>query len=234
MILRSLSVFILAAALIACNQDEQKSVKMENAQDSASYALGFNVGRNIKSQITDINDDVFLKGLNQAVKGDSSLLSDEQIAMQINNFQQQLADKKESEAKAAGEKNIKDGQNFLDENKSKEGVVSTASGLQYKILKSGSGPKPKKTDKVTVQYVGKLIDGTEFDSSIKRGQPATFGVDQVIPGWTEALQLMPVGSKWELYIPSELAYGSQQRSELITPNSVLVFEVELLNIETEK
>lgn len=231
MILRSLIVVFLAAALIACNQSEQTNVNMENTQDSASYALGYNVGRNIKSQITDINNDVFLKGLSQAVNGDSCLLTDEQLAQQITAFQQQLADKKDAEMNELGEKNKTEGEAFLAENKTKEGIVTTASGLQYKILKSGSGAKPKKDDKVTVHYAGKLIDGREFDSSIKRGQPATFGVTQVIPGWTEALMLMPVGSKWELYIPSELAYGSQQRSELITPNSVLVFEVELLKIE---
>ena len=230
MVLKSLSIILLILAFAACSQDDNKSVKMENAQDSASYALGYNVGRNIKSQITDINNDVFLSGLSQAVKGDSSLFTEEELAQKINAYQQQIASKKEAEMNVVGEKNKADGDAYLAENKTKEGVVTTASGLQYKILKAGNGAKPKANDNVTVDYVGKLIDGREFDSSIKRGQPATFGVGQVIPGWTEALLLMPVGSKWELYIPSELAYGNQQRSELITPNSTLIFEVELLEI----
>lgn len=229
--LKSISVILLAAALVACGGNDYKDVKMENAQDSASYALGFNIGRNIKSQITDINNEVFLSGLAQAVKGDSSILTNDEIAQQITAYQQQLVEKKDAEMKDLGEKNKKDGDAYLAANKSKEGVVTTASGLQYKILKAGNGPKPKKESNVTVHYTGKLIDGRVFDSSVQRGQPATFGVGQVIPGWTEALTLMPVGSKWELYIPSELAYGNQQRSELITPNCVLVFEVELLNIE---
>ena len=231
MILRSLTVIFLVAALIACSQNEQTNVKIENAQDSASYSIGYNIGKNIKTQIKDINNDAFLKGLGHAIKGDSSLFTDQEMTQLIQDFQQKATVKRNNEMKEIGEKNEAAGKSFLEENKKKEGVFTTASGLQYKILKKGDGPKPKKDDRVTVNYVGKLIDGREFDSSIKRGKPATFGVSQVIPGWTEALLLMPVGSKWELYIPSSLGYGNRQASELLTPNSTLIFEVELLGIE---
>ena len=231
MIIRSLTVIFLSAALISCSQNEQPNVKIETAKDSASYAVGYNIGRNIKSQVKNINNDVFLKGLTHAVNGDSSLFSEIELAHQVQSYQKQLVDKKNSEVKAIAEKNLKEGEAFLAENKTKDGVVTTATGLQYKILKKGNGPQPKKTDKVAVNYEGKLLDGRVFDSSIKRGKPSTFGVSQAIPGLTEALQLMPVGSKWELYIPPSLGYGSRQSSERIGPNSTLIFEVELLKIE---
>ena len=137
-------------------------------------------------------------------------------------------------AKIQGDKNKTEGEEFLAKNKEKEGVKTTDSGLQYEIIKEGTGPKPKETDKVKVDYTGTLIDGTVFDSSVQRGQPATFGVNQVIPGWTEALEMMPVGSKWKIYIPSDLGYGERGAGKDIGPNSTLIFEVELLDIVTDQ
>lgn len=192
--------------------------------DKISYALGLSIGNNFQSSgINDINLADFAKGVEDVLKNNSLEMTYDEAKQVINDYFMELQAQK-------GELNKKAGEEFLRINKEKAGVKTTASGLQYEVIQEGSGEKPAATDQVTVHYEGKLIDGRVFDSSIKRGQPATFGLNQVIKGWTEGLQLMPKGSKYRLYLPSELAYGAQQAGELIEPNSTLVFDVELLDI----
>lgn len=189
-----------------------------------SYALGLSMAANfMNSGLKDINTHAFTKGLNDVLKGNTPDMSMEKAQSVINQFFAKL------QAEAV-ENNKKEGEAFLAKNKEKAGVVVTASGLQYEILTEGTGSKPKATDTVRCHYEGRLINGQVFDSSFKRNQPADFPVNQVIPGWVEALQLMPVGSKWRLYIPSNLAYGEHGAGELIGPNTTLIFDVELLEI----
>lgn len=189
-----------------------------------SYALGLSMAANfMNSGLKDINTHAFTKGLNDVLKGNTPDMSMEKAQSVINQFFAKL------QAEAV-ENNKKEGEAFLAKNKEKAGVVVTASGLQYEILIQGTGSKPKATDTVRCHYEGRLINGQVFDSSFKRNQPADFPVNQVIPGWVEALQLMPVGSKWRLYIPSNLAYGEHGAGELIGPNTTLIFDVELLEI----
>lgn len=204
---------------------------LASERDSLSYSIGVSIAQNIKQQgPKDVNSALIAQGLDDALKGGTMSLSMEQVQQVIQNYYQKQMVAKNAEAMKASAENKKIGEAFLAENKTKSGVVTTASGLQYSIEKEGTGPKPTATDRVKVHYAGRLLDGTEFDSSIKRGQPAEFGVGEVIRGWTEALQLMPVGSKWKLYIPSDLAYGDRGAGADIKPGSTLVFDVELLDI----
>ena len=193
-------------------------------KDSASYGLGILVAQNFKTQNIEINADLLQKGFNEVMKGEKIPFND----MMANQLVQKYMQREQSKA---FEPNRITGEKFLEENKKKEGVVTLPSGLQYQIMKAGDGPKPASTDKVKTHYHGTLIDGTVFDSSVQRGEPITFPVTGVIPGWIEALQLMPVGSKWKLFIPQNLAYGSRGSGPTIKPYSALVFEVELLGIE---
>ena len=193
-------------------------------KEQVSYSLGVNIASNLKQQgFDDISLEVFTSAL-QDVFGDKALKIDLATGGQIlNDYFQKIQERKFS-------KNIEEGKAFLKANSVKEGVITLPSGLQYKILKEGNGPKPKETDQVTTHYHGTLIDGTVFDSSVQRGQPATFPVNGVIQGWVEALQLMPTGSKWQLYVPSDLAYGTRGASDDIGPNTTLIFDVELISI----
>lgn len=193
-------------------------------KEQVSYSLGVNIASNIKQQgFDDISIEVFTAAI-QDVFGDKALKIDLATGGQIlNEYFQKIQERKFS-------KNVEEGKAFLKENSTKEGVVTLPSGLQYKILKEGNGPKPKESDQVTTHYHGTLINGTVFDSSVQRGQPATFPVNGVIQGWVEALQLMPTGSKWQLYIPSDLAYGTRGASDDIGPNTTLIFDVELISI----
>lgn len=202
---------------------EKKTLSTE--KDIVSYSLGVNIAFNLKEQGF---DDINIEALNEAIAdvfGNKPLLVDpEKGGAMLNQYYQQVQKRKY-------EKNIKEGEAFLKENAGKEGVVTLKSGLQYKVLKEGSGPKPKATDKVTTHYHGTLINGEVFDSSVERGKPATFPVNGVIPGWVEALQLMNTGSKWRLFVPSHLAYGDRAVSEKIGPNTTLIFDVELIGID---
>jgi FKBP-type peptidyl-prolyl cis-trans isomerase FklB len=192
--------------------------------DKISYALGLSMGNNFRSSgITSLNFSDFVKGIEDVLQQNELKLSYDKAKMVINEYFEKLQNEK-------GELNKKAGEEFLRINKEKEGIVTLPSGLQYLILKKGNGQKPQESDRVKCHYEGTLIDGKIFDSSIRKGQPAIFGLTQVIPGWTEALQLMPVGSKWRLFLPSDLAYGNRQTGELIGPNSTLIFDVELLEI----
>jgi FKBP-type peptidyl-prolyl cis-trans isomerase len=226
-------VFVVAMSivLLACQGNTQDKVELKSSQDSVSYSIGLNIGKNLKAQKVKVNLAAMSKGVKDILDSAKALLTDEQADMVMREFQQRMMAKQQEEASAAGEKNKKDGEAFLAANKTKEGVKTTASGLQYKVITMGTGPKPKPEQTVTVHYKGTLIDGTEFDSSIKRGQPAEFGVSQVIPGWIEGIQLMPVGSKFEFYIPSNLANGERGAGAQIGPHATLVFEVELLSVK---
>jgi FKBP-type peptidyl-prolyl cis-trans isomerase FklB len=200
------------------------AASLRTTQDSLSYAIGISVANFYKQQnITNINTSLVVKAINDVNKKVKPLMDEQQCNTTIVNYMQ-----KAKAEKSAGTKKI--GEEFLAANKTKPGVVTLPSGLQYTVIKEGTGPKPGPTDKVKVHYHGTLIDGRVFDSSVDRGQPIELSVNGVIPGWTEALQLMPVGSKWKLFIPSNLGYGDQQAGQLIAPGSTLIFDVELLDI----
>ena len=206
---------------------EEKPPQLKDLKDKASYALGLNFGFNFKRQNIDLNTDAFAAGFKDAMSGRKPLMSEQEVRETMMAFEKDMQQKQAETA----QKNAAEADKFLAANKSKEGVKTTESGLQYKVLKEGSGAQPKSSDTVTVNYRGTLMDGTEFDSSYKRGQPATFPVGGVIKGWTEALQLMKVGSKFQLFIPANLAYGEQGRPG-IPPNSLLIFEVELMDVKS--
>jgi len=205
--------------------------KPQSLEDKASYIIGFNLGSNLKKQEIPVTGDLIVKGLRDGLAGAPGLLNDEEIQAVMGEFQQKMMAQQQAKQAAAGEKNKKEADAFLAANKSKQGVITTASGLQYQILQEGTGATPKPTDQVTVHYKGTLLDGKVFDSSYDRSEPATFIVGQVIPGWVEALQLMKVGSKAKLFIPPALAYGESGAGQDIGPNSLLIFEVELLKAE---
>ncbi len=200
-------------------------------KDKVSYMIGFSVGRQMKSQGIELNADPFLKGLNDSMSGAKAAMTDEEMQQITASLQVELAAKKAEEFKKLSAENKKKEEAFLAENKTKEGVRTLPSGLQYKVIKEGDGKKPTAYDSVTVNYKGSLLDGTEFDSSYKRNEPATLPVGGMIPGWTEALQLMKTGSQYQIVIPSSLAYGETGAGGIIPPNAALIFEVELLSVK---
>jgi FKBP-type peptidyl-prolyl cis-trans isomerase len=202
-------------------------------KQKASYAIGLNIGKGLHRDGVDIDPNILFRGVKDAVSGAKPLMTDDEMKATMMALQNDLRQKHEAMMQQAGESNKKEGEAFLAANKSKPGVVTLPSGLQYKILQEGTGPKPSPTDTVVCNYRGTLINNTEFDSSYKRGQPATFQLGHVIKGWTEALQLMPVGSKWQLFIPSDLAYGPRGQGADIGPNATLIFEVELVSIQPQ-
>jgi FKBP-type peptidyl-prolyl cis-trans isomerase len=204
---------------------------LKNDKDKVNYGLGVGVARNFQRQGVDVDLDMVMRGMRDTLEGKKLLMTEEELQKVMSAFQKYLMQKQAEAAKLAGEKNLKEGAPFLAANKEKEGVVTLPSGLQYKILKEGDGKKPTINDTVVCNYRGTLIDGTEFDSSYKRNQPATFPLKSVIKGWSEALQLMPIGSRWQLFIPPSLAYGDHGAGPEIGPNATLIFEVELLAIK---
>jgi len=206
----------------------------KNQKEKVSYIIGMDIGTNLKKQSVDINPEILFKGIKDGLSGNKPLMTDQEMKDTIAAFQREMQAKQEEVNKKMGDKNKKEGETFLAENKKKEGVVTLTSGLQYKVIKKGSGKKPKPTDTVTTHYKGTLIDGTEFDSSYKRGQPVSFPVNGVIAGWTEALQLMEEGAKWQLFIPSPLAYGERGAGPQIGPHATLIFEVELISVQEKK
>ncbi|MCE5224339.1 MAG: FKBP-type peptidyl-prolyl cis-trans isomerase [Porphyromonadaceae bacterium] len=229
--MKKASVFVAAMAVAvgvsATSCDSKKSANLKSAIDSASYAIGVSTGagykENLKSLPDSANVDALIAGFTEALKGQKTSMTPEAAQAFLQTYFMEASAKQATKAKEEGDK-------FLAENKTKEGVITTESGLQYKVITEGKGVKPTATDKVKVHYKGTLLDGKVFDSSIERGEPAEFGVGQVIKGWTEGLLLMPVGSKYTFWVPSELAYGERGAGQDIKPNSVLVFEVELLEI----
>lgn len=221
-------IFITALVIsIALPLFAQDKPQLKDLKDKVSYAVGLNVGSNFKKQGQELNPDAVVAGLKDAMSGKPPAMSEKDMKETMEAWTKQMEEKQ----KVAGEKNVAEGKKFLEENKKKDGVKTTASGLQYKVMKEGTGAQPKESDTVTVNYRGTLISGTEFDSSYKRGQPATFPVNGVIKGWTEALQMMKAGSKYQLFIPSDLAYGPRAMGPDIAPNSTLIFEVELLEVK---
>jgi FKBP-type peptidyl-prolyl cis-trans isomerase len=227
----NLRIFLLSAGLIftlmvSCQNKPQK-VNLASEADTISYYLGISLGNNFKnSPMKDLNIDALAKGLYDAIYGTDTVTDINQVGMIINMYMRKC------EA-IESEKFLEEGEEFLARNKKRNEVITTASGLQYEVMTEGTGPKPVATDEVTVHYHGTLIDGRVFDSSVERNQPATFPLNRVIPGWTEGLQLMSVGSKYKFYIPTELAYGQRPRQgSIIRPNMALIFEVELLSINT--
>jgi len=205
---------------------QEKSLQLKDQKDKVSYSLGLNIGFNLGRQNISINPDVLTAGIKDAIAGKPQLTTD-QVKETMAAFEKDMTEKQ----KVAGEKNAAEGTKFLEENKKKEGVKTTASGLQYKSIKEGTGAQPKGNDTVTVNYRGTLINGTEFDSSYKRGQPATFPLNGVIKGWTEGLQLMKAGSKYQLFVPPNLAYGDRAVGPDISANSTLIFDVELIGVK---
>jgi FKBP-type peptidyl-prolyl cis-trans isomerase FklB len=221
------SILIISASLLALPLfGQEKSPQLKDQKDKVSYSIGMNIGANLSRQKVDINPDLLAAGIKDAIAGKTQLTQD-QVKEVMSQFEKDM----EQKQKAAGEKNKADGVKFLEDNKKKEGVKTTASGLQYKVIKEGTGPQPKATDMVTVNYRGTLIDGTEFDSSYKRGQPATFPLNGVIKGWTEGVQLMKQGGKYQFFVPSNLAYGERSVGPDIAANATLIFEVELLDVK---
>jgi FKBP-type peptidyl-prolyl cis-trans isomerase FklB len=228
--MKNLSIALIALAICSVALAEEKTT-LKDAKDKVSYSIGLDIGTTLKKQKVDVNPDTLSAGLRDALTGAKPQMTDDEIKETMTTFSKDLSEKQQSAAREAATKNTAEGEKFLAENKSKPGVKTTASGLQYKVLKEGTGASPKETDTVVTNYRGTLINGTEFDSSYKRNEPATFPVNGVIKGWTEALQLMKKGSKYQLFIPSALAYGPRGAGQDIGPNATLIFEVELMDIK---
>ncbi len=212
-------------------QQASKEATIKSDKDKVSYGIGVSVAKNFKKQGIEVDVELMAKGLKDEFSGAKLLVSDEEMNKALSAYQTELRQKAMEAKKTSAENNRKEGEAFLAENKKKEGVMTLPSGLQYKVLKAGTGKKPGPEDMVEVHYRGTLINGTEFDSSIKAGKPIIFQVTGVIPGWTEALKLMPAGSKWQLFIPPNLAYGERGSGAIIGPNATLIFEVELLAVK---
>ena len=224
-------VAIVALVVFAGFADAQDKPVLKTDKDKVSYSIGLDIGTNFKRQSVDLDQKALAAGIADGLSGGKPLLTEDEVRKVLAQFQQQMAAKAQQVAQQLADKNQREGEVFLAENKKKKGVVTLPSGLQYQVITAGTGKIPKATDTVTTHYRGTLIDGTEFDSSYTRGEPASFPVTGVIKGWTEALQLMKVGSKWQLVIPSNLAYGPQGAGQAIGPNATLIFEIELLSIK---
>ncbi len=216
-------IAVLGVLFLVSQVYGQGKLVLKNQKEKVSYIIGMDIGSNLKRQLIDVDPNIFAKGIKDALSGEKPLLTDQEIQETMIAFQKEMMEKQK-----------KRGEAFLAENKNKEGVKTLPSGLQYKVIKAGTGKKPKLNDTVATNYRGTLIDGTEFDNSYKRGQPANFPVSGVIPGWTEALQLMEEGAKWQLFIPSNLAYGERGAGGAIGPNATLIFEIELISIQEKK
>jgi FKBP-type peptidyl-prolyl cis-trans isomerase FklB len=231
--IRTSSIIVITAGLFACNEktNTDQPLELKTLEQKASYSFGVDVAKGLKQQGIQLDIHALNQGISDAYTGTELALSEEDRTQAKTTFQTQIRETMMKEQAAVGDKNLAEGKAFLEANAKKPGVITTESGLQYKIITSGDGKQPTASDTVSTHYKGTLIDGREFDSSYKRNTPASFPVKGVIKGWTEALQLMHVGDKWQLFIPSDLAYGATKRSELIEANSTLLFELELLSIK---
>ncbi len=225
-----LCVFILSVGA-SCGKQASRSTSLTTEAQRVSYALGLEIGASVKRLDTEIDLGALLQGIQDTLTGHRPLLTDAEAAQVREEFAAKYREAQAAKAREAADKNLAEGTAFLEQNRAKEGVTSTPSGLQYLVIRQGEGPRPTVRDRVRVHYRGTLLDGTEFDSSYRRGEPAVFEVGDVISGWVEALQLMPVGSTYRLFIPPHLAYGPRGAGPLIGPNATLIFEVELLGIE---
>jgi len=231
--MKSYIIPTLALGLFVGAVAAQEKPDLKDPKQRASYSIGANIGANFKRQGLEIDPKAVAAGLAEGYAGKPAL-TEAEIRETLADFDKDRREKMDAKAKAEAPKNLQEGEAFLAENAKKTGVKVLPSGLQYKVIKSGAGKSPKLTDSVKVHYHGTLINGTVFDSSVQRGEPITFAVNQVIPGWTEALQLMKEGDKWQLFIPSKLAYGERGAGGQIGPNATLIFEVELLAVEAPK
>lgn len=216
--------------LCACGRKTLQKSDLETVQDLYSYTVGYEVGRNLQEQETQFNLEALFQGIEDVLLENQPLLDQTERQQAMAALQEQLRERFADERAVTGENNKAEGEAFLAENKTREGVVTLPSGLQYLVLREGNGPKPEATDRVSVHYIGSFLDETEFNNSYTGGDPAIFSVNRVIAGWTEALQLMKVGAKWKLWLPPELAYGEAGQGTQIGSNATLVFEVELLTI----
>ncbi|HMQ42863.1 FKBP-type peptidyl-prolyl cis-trans isomerase [Mariniflexile maritimum] len=230
-IIKFVGVVLLTSVLSSCGGQGVSKKALKTELDSVSYAIGMDVAKNVKTNVSEIDSELFIQGYMNYIDSTNILIKEENIQQVLSSYFQKKQEEKMKEQEAEGQKNKAANEKFLEENKTKSGVKVTESGLQYMVMKEGSGEKPTEESKVKVHYHGTLIDGTVFDSSVDRGEPAEFGVNQVIKGWTEGLQLMSVGSKYKFFIPQDLAYGARQAGEKIKPYSTLIFEVELLEIQ---
>ncbi len=228
-----IAVLVAVGSLLTWAQDKETAPaeELKTSSEKLSYARGMEIGAFLKGLPEEVDLSIFVRGLEDVFKGKQCALTEAEAEEVMRAFRKELEKGRAREGQEIAERNRKEGKMFLEDNKKKEGVMVTASGLQYTVLKQGDGAKPKTTDMVSVHYRGTLIDGKEFDSSYKRGKPAAFPLNRVIPGWTEGLQLMPVGSKYRFFIPSNLGYGERGSGQIIGPNATLIFEVELLEIQ---
>ncbi len=224
-----LSFVFLASTAVAA--DKEIKTEKEKRSYSMGYTIGTNISRDFKNQSIDVDNESLARGITDALSGQKAVLSEKEMHDAITGFQKEVMEQRAAKVKELAEKNKKEGDEFLAANKNKPGVVTLPDGLQYKILTEGTGAMPKAADKVKVNYKGTFINGTEFDSSYKRGEPAVFAVNSVIKGWTEALQLMKEGSTWQVFVPSDLAYGERGAGNVIGPNQTLIFQIELVSIE---
>jgi FKBP-type peptidyl-prolyl cis-trans isomerase FklB len=226
------SLMIMSGILLLVTQVYgQEGLVLKDQKDKVSYAIGVDIANSLRRQSIEVNPDVLVQGIKDNLLKRKTLLSEQEMRDVLTVFQREMLTKQGELRKEIGEKNRKEGQAFLTANKQKSGIMVRPSGLQYKELQAGTGQTPKATDTVVAHYRGMLIDGTEFDSSYRRGAPTNFQVTGVIPGWTEALQLMKVGAKWQIFVPTELAYGERGVGDVIPPNAALIFEIELLGVK---
>jgi FKBP-type peptidyl-prolyl cis-trans isomerase FklB len=224
-------ILALGVVFLTVTVAAQDAPDLKNQKEKFSYALGMQMGAGFRKQALDLDLDIFAKGLAESFNGAKTMLTDDEMHAVLVNAQEEYKKKQAALREEKAQAALKEGEKFLAENKNEEGVVTLPSGLQYKILKEGKGDKPELNDKVVCNYRGTLIDGTEFDSSAKHNGPATFPVKGVIKGWTEALLMMPAGSKWQLFVPPHLAYGQNGAGQMVPPNATLIFEVELLSVK---
>jgi FKBP-type peptidyl-prolyl cis-trans isomerase FklB len=231
--MKRIAIAVLACGLMACGASAQDApTALKTQKDKLSYAIGMEMGKGVKAQGLDVDPNVVSQGLKDAVTGGKSLMSDEELKAVISALQDDIKQKQMQALEAAAAENKKQGAAYLTENGKKEGVITLPDGLQYKIITAGQGKKPVETDTVMCNYTGTFTDGTEFDSSAEAGKPVPFEIKTVIPGFKEALQLMPVGSKWHIVVPADLAYGERGAGGVIGPNATLVFDIELVSIQS--
>lgn len=229
-VMAAVALVALAIACVSCGGGEVRKTSLDTEIERASYAYGMDVAASMERSGLELDVDSFVQGFRDTLAGEEVLLSNQEKMQIMQEYSQKMREKQMAEMEARGAENLTQGQEFLEQNAARDEVVSTASGLQYEVIERGTGPKPGPSSTVRVNYTGMLIDGTKFDSSLDRGEPAQFPLNGVIPGWTEALQLMNVGSTYRIYVPPDLAYGEGGAPPVIGPNATLIFDIELLEI----